>query len=530
MEKSNKTQLITKDLAKEIFDNAPAGVNHESLLNEMVARGYVFEGFNDVKPEVKESNILQTVAGGILNAPSRLYETGLAGTAAGASTLYKNLQGRDTTFGQEYEAAKQIRKDQLGAGTKEFVTGTPLQTEQSVKQAAGDVIQSVATAAPFGGPAKTILGNIALGGATGAGYNLGSALYEDKGLAETLKDTGVGLAVGAAIPGALPFLKYAGRALSKTGEKAVESVIPVSTREASFLQNYKAETPFTTRLTNVLSGISEAPQTAAKTVAEKGLMGTKGGIGIQAKRISEALWNDFIKPALDKADVDVNLPAYFNTLEKNIIETTPEIGRQKALLEALNAVRDDYKGVDNIALSKLQDLKEGWAQFVPQKFYNGKDIAGAVGEVNALLADQARDTIYSALGKDVRKAYFDYGNLKGLQEMGKVAMTGQKLKGGTGGFISEILSETLTPIMTIGGQALYKTGKGIEFVGKAGEKYLGQALGLTNKKAQDLIFPINTQKAQMTKAQTKNVIMKDTIPQSTKAATKKVEKSKANKN
>jgi hypothetical protein len=62
--------------------------------------------------------------------------------------------------------------------------------------------------------------------------------------------------------------------------------------------------------------------------------------------------------------------------------------------------------------------------------------------------------------------------------MGVISGTGQKLKGGTGGLLSEVFSQAVTPIGTVGGQAVYRLGKGIEFIGNLGAKNLGEALGI----------------------------------------------------
>ena len=116
----------------------------------------------------------------------------------------------------------------------------------------------------------------------------------------------------------------------------------------------------------------------------------------------------------------------------------------------------------------------------------GKTISGAANTVKDMLSSESRNTIYNVLGDDVKQAYLDYGNLMGLKEMGKTAMTGQKLKGGTGSFISDIISQAVTPVGTMGGQVIYKVGRGIEFLGNMNAKNVGQALGIDAAK---LKFP-----------------------------------------
>jgi hypothetical protein len=118
----------------------------------------------------------------------------------------------------------------------------------------------------------------------------------------------------------------------------------------------------------------------------------------------------------------------------------------------------------------LQQFKEGWAKFLPEKVYKGKSISGAFNEVKNIASSTARNIIYNKMGPDIQKAYFDYGNLKGLAEAGQKAMTGAKLKGGAGTFLSAVKDMLVYPVATYGGRVLYRTGQGLEFFGKPGAK------------------------------------------------------------
>lgn len=414
--------------------------------------------------------------------------------------------------------------------------------QDAARQIAGETAQAAAYLFPYGkvaGAAAPIVGKTLGAAASGAagGYmaDIGQGLTDENQTIGEALQPGLATTIGGAIPVAPAILQGAGRLTAKAGSKVIESVVPTSAIEAQILQGYKANNPFFTRVTNVLKGVENAPQTAAKTITEtsagqkiNGLFGTKSQIGIQAKRASQSLWKDLIEPRLKNAGVQVDLPKYFDTVEQSIMNSTDDITRQNSLREALNAIREDYTGVQTIDLAKLQKLKESWADFVPEKFYKGQNIAGNVRQVQALLADEARQTIYNTLGKDVKQAYLDYGNLIGIQEMGQAAMTGQKLKGGAGSFLSEILSEVVTPVGTVGGQVIYRLGKGMEVIGNAGAKVLGDVLGVENKLVQDANAPIKTQTAQIP---TKNKIvsnMPQTLPQATPKG-KIVKKSTKNK-
>jgi len=140
----------------------------------------------------------------------------------------------------------------------------------------------------------------------------------------------------------------------------------------------------------------------------------------------------------------------------------------------LSSSRNDYRLTKEVSLERLQAIKEDWAKFVPEKAYKGKPITGAFNDIKDTAAGLAREKIYKALGDDVRQAYFDYGNLKGLQEMGQKALTGAGFKGGFGGFWTTVVNKGLTPTLTVGGKTIYRIGEGIEFIGKSGAKKLGE--------------------------------------------------------
>ncbi len=292
-----------------------------------------------------------------------------------------------------------------------------------------------------------------------SGLEFGGKTLLQTGDVQKAKDVAI---FSALVPPAANLFKIA-------GETVARKAIPLSVKEAKIIQSYQAKVPFWER---VLVGTEKTPQTAGKIAFEKGLMGTESMIGVGAKRGSNNLWNNLIHPQLKKSRVKVNMKEFFKEAKQKIIKENPEISTQKSLLGALNSFKKDYKGIGKISIEVLQNYKKGWAKNIPEKVYLGKPITGAANNVKNIFADIARNRIYNALGGKAKQAYFDYGNLIGLQELGQKAMTGGKFKGGFGGFWSAVASTIITPIGTIGGRAIYKTGQGIEFVGKQGAKTL----------------------------------------------------------
>jgi hypothetical protein len=269
-----------------------------------------------------------------------------------------------------------------------------------------------------------------------------------------------------------------GKVLEVGGKGVASMFIPKSDAEAGMLQAYKASTPFVERVKSLLgAGESKAPSTAASAAFDKGLMGTESMMGVQAKRAQTKIWDGLINPALKQSGQAVNMPSFLDEAAQKITQETNDPTRQKVLLNALDAIKEDFGGVNKINLSQLQKYKEGWAQFVPEKAYKGQPIAGAVNDVRNTLAGMAREKIYSALGDNVKQAYLDYGNLHGISALGRKAMTGA-IKGGTGTTLKNLLEMTTIPIGTVGGQTLYKAGQGVELFGRAGASTVRDVLGI----------------------------------------------------
>jgi len=535
---------LNKDKVQAMLDTRPDGVSIPDALKALSTQGFTIEGYNDESLAKKAGKQILGFAQELAKAPGGLGEAALGAVSENV------LQPVGEKIGGFLGG--QLKGTRLGESLKanapgitqvtEAITTPQYETPKSAKEAAGMGLQTASYILPYGRIAEGVVGltGSRLAGQLGAGATGGYATDVAQNLQEDVQGAniltpGIGTVAGLALPAGFAGAQGLGRGLQKVGVSTAEAVLPRNIQEAGIVQAYKAEKPFFTRISEILTGTEKAPQTLGKTAVETtagqtipGLFGSKAQMGVQAKRAQDTLWKGFLQPQLDNAGVQIDLPKYFDTVAEKIVAETPELTRQKALLEALNSFKDDYAGINTVSLARLQKLKEGWAEFVPEKFYKGQNIAGNARQVSALLADEARQTIYNTLGQDAKKAYFDYGNLMGLAELGKSEMTGQKLKGGTGGFISDLLGRAVTPIGTFGGQVVYRVGKGIEMIGNAGAKTLDEVLGLN--RSQDLIAPKMTASNQ-NPTNPSNIVnnISETIPQKVKGASKPVEKSKTNK-
>jgi hypothetical protein len=272
---------------------------------------------------------------------------------------------------------------------------------------------------------------------------------------------GKGIKTGAEAieTGAKATLKAGGEIIDEAGQLAYKTAIPLSKLEAGLVQTYKAKNPLVKRL---FQPLEEQPRTAAITALEKGFAGTEEMIGIQAKKESAKLWTEKIAPAVKAVKEKYDVNSAFKSLEKKIMSTA-EKSRRNSLLDGLEALKEDYKGVSKIGYEKAQAIKSGLGQFIPDKAYKGKPIASAFREVQKMFADDIRKSTYKVLKDvDIKTDYLDYGNLKGLAEWGKTAMTGGKAKGGFGSFVSNLYDKAIIPTFTTGGKLLHKVGSSLK--------------------------------------------------------------------
>ena len=385
--------------------------------------------------------------------------------------------GLDETLGRGINAMTGKGTAPTQSGAKGFAAATsPTLTPQGTEEKAGGVVGMIApyltpdapAAAEADAPAAagvlSKLGGVISKAAPGFAKDFGIATAQTKNAAQGLE-----VAVGGKV------LEGAGALVKGAGKGIFKASIPVSATEADAIQSYKAGESLISRITGLAK--RSAPTTSGDTAFRtKGVMGLESSIGVQARRASQKLWKSVISPALERSTAKIDMPTFFDEAAASIRKNTPELGDQADRLKALESIKEDYKQTGIATAKQLQDFKKGWASHVPNKAYRGEDITAAYNNVRNELAGLARQHIYKAVGDEAKQAYLDYGNMEGLQQLGQKAMTGAKLKGGSGAFLSGLTEKALVPIATIGGKLLYKTGEGVQFAGAAGAKSLHDIL------------------------------------------------------
>ena len=287
-----------------------------------------------------------------------------------------------------------------------------------------------------------------------------------------------GTVAKTAVKPVAPIARGTGRTLKNLGEKSYS--LTVTPEEGALLakQSYEATRGSVfNKVKNVMTGDDiDKPTMPANTAARKGLVGTEWQLGVQAKRVADDLWTKTIAPRLDEVKGQVGMKSFFGTVEKQIKRGTKELSRKNAKLEALQALREEFKNVNNVSLKKLQAYKEGWAEFIPEATYKGKPIASALKDVKNVAAEQARKVIYKFAGDDIKQAYIDYGNLKSIAKAG-IKSVGDPAKKGISRNVWEfVMDKLVTPVATISGKVLYRTGEGFEFIGKKGARKVGDVI------------------------------------------------------
>lgn len=375
-----------------------------------------------------------------------------------------NILGQ--TAGGILDIGERIGEKIFDTGTTELskhISGTPTKAEQNIKQAGLDILDSTA-------------GKIAIDAIKNGveAYSDFKVKHPDiaRDIENVINVTAVLPMAKTAIKGTSvlaksatkaagktvkPIIKGTGELLEATGKISAKSAIPLNSQEAALVQAYKAKNPL---LKRVLGEAEQEPRTAALTAYEKGFMGTESMIGVQARREATKIWDD-VKPVLNNIEEKIKTADVFDSILNKIIKKVKEPGRQGSLVDALEAMADDYKGITEMSHSFAQDIKSDLYKFIPDKVWKGKPIASSLRDVQAMFAQELRNRTRAALkdSPEALKAFDDYGNLKALMEFGKSAMTGSKRKGGFGGFVNSLYENATVPIKTISGQILKRTGE-----------------------------------------------------------------------
>lgn len=265
-------------------------------------------------------------------------------------------------------------------------------------------------------------------------------------------------------------LSGTGAGFKGAGEGLYKATISTEPSTVDAMIKYdKAQPTLIQRLFGAKS-VGTKPITEANTAVRQGLAGTEYQLGVQAERAGDKIYKTIIQPKLAPVKNAVNMRTFISELEKDI-KKVPGLSERNNLLNGLAKFKEDYGKVGTISAEKLQQYKADWAKFLPDSVYKGKPIANALKAVNDLAASKARNIIYKIVGEEGKQAYFDYGNLKSITEAGKKSVLGNvNQKTGFRLAWQTFMDKAVTPVATIGGKILYKTGEGLEFIGKSGAK------------------------------------------------------------
>jgi hypothetical protein len=457
----------------------------QAFLQGLADKGYTIQGFND-QPKPAE----KTLSSNIKQRGSDL--------VSAVSNVGTNMSQAQSLP----QVGKTIGRGVLRAGGA--VAGAAMDTLGAATGAVDDILGNIpSNAIKTGGEAflATETGKKAL-----SNIQQGATSYEEfkKTNPEGAKDLENAIDIASILPaikgvktlssGVIDTAKLAsnitsktvapiGEAIKKTGEKLYSTAFTPNVREAEQLLAYEASRPanFIEKIygSNALQGNAVfKPITQSNSALRSGLAGTEKQVGVQAKRAADSLYNKEIAPAVKSIQGVITKDDLFNPLQENINNIT-DPSKKKAYQNALEALKEDYVSIDKFTFQEAQKLKSEIAEFTPAKVFRGQDVANETRMLQADIAGIIRNKTYDAL-KDVniKQKYMDYGNLKELEKVGVKAISEQKLKGGFGGFWSQIYDTAMTPFKTIGGKVIYKIGDKLQieapkgFEGKPLRNYL----------------------------------------------------------
>ncbi len=477
--------FISREKMQAILDSRPKGMDAQKIVDYYVNNGFTVAGINDQpKPEVAKpaekslssdlkkrateiQDAVANVGAGMSQAQS-LPEVGkilgrntlrAVGAVAGGAmdTLGAATSAADTALGN-------IPSNALKTGGEAFLaTETGKKALASIQESA-EAYEAYKKANPEG--AKDLENAIDIA-------NLFPAVKGVTSLVQATLDTAK-LVSKVGQEG----LSGVSNVVKNVGEKLYSSAYTPNTKEAGSILAYEASKPAGfSRIygADALQGNPAfKPITVSETALRSGIAGTEKQVGVQAKRVADTLYNKEIAPAVNSIKEVITKDDLFNPLKETIANIT-DPSKKKAYQVALEALEDDYKDITSFTFKEAQKLKSEIAEFTPAKVFRGQDVANESRMLQADIANTIRQKTYEAL-KDinVKQKYIDYGNLQELQNVGIKAISEAKLKGGFGGFWSQIYDTAMTPFKTVGGKVIYRIGDKLEVTAPKG--YEGKPL------------------------------------------------------
>lgn len=325
----DKTQALIDELKVKQADG-------KAFLDGLAKKGYTIEGFNDQpKP-----NIAQTVAGGLVKAPTDLIGTGFAGVGAlgqrigetgtkyvagkldqfinatggfdGEQTFSERVAGQQpSTIGQAYQNQSQ-QVQESGANTiLQPLTGEKIRPAQNLKQLGGDVLQTGALAIPgatLGKGATTLAkvgAGLGYGAVTGGAAGAGMAMSDDATLEDILKQGGIGAGLGGALGAAIPLVPAA-IGLVKKAPDAYQSAKSLRSNLQAYIGSKNVQPTFgtaATRLTGTASRLETPLMTYEKyyPLAQKAISDTK--VDAPISMVGEGIGDAFNKVVANRRAV-----------------------------------------------------------------------------------------------------------------------------------------------------------------------------------------------------------------------------------
>lgn len=237
--------LITKTQLNDIIKNAPSGTTPQQIVNGLIARGYILEGYNEKSGILK--NIGREIAKPFVQGAELLGQAALT-TKAVAKAGYQSATGQKEAAGKTIlSEAKRIEKSRkqpirlLGGDVERVKTmkeaaGTALNLASNFVGGSGAI--KAGTAGVKTGLLSTIKTGARVGAKSGALYGTGEALSEDRNVIRgALMGGATGAITGAAMPVVIGGGIKAAKIITSPFSTAINKIAPALEKAAIKVEN-----------------------------------------------------------------------------------------------------------------------------------------------------------------------------------------------------------------------------------------------------------------------------------------------------
>lgn len=459
-------KFLTKDKVSVIIQNAPTGVTPEEVINGLVSRGYILQGFNDQEPQqAQDSGLFSRGRAGAESVKSMSDPTKVINAFPGG----KVGESIGTLAGLGITKAKEAVGLVPKGTTAQYDISSP-----SPLQVAGDVAQGALTIGGIKAPMPATAGaRIAQTAGFGAGLSGSEAISEGKKAKEVIKDTAKGAVTGAVLQSAFEGVPVLGEWLGKKADNLRKSSLRLSPQDKLNFNNkiddvvgYLKQENITgnpeKQYSEIVKRYNNAETTVGNTLKQSGKTYTRQELVDDVMRIPEKYAGEF-----DNPEVYDQLTKKSERLADYIKNTFGQKYGDAIPAEKLNELKRQYA---KNAFNKAGDAVTNEANMTISDELYSKVLADVpeLQSINSVYSNiiTARKILGKALGRN------ELGSFGNLVALGAGAGIGSIVGGPAGAVVGTVTARPIARAVA-GTAARTQYAKGAEKVGKALQKTKG---------------------------------------------------------